>query len=197
VKQVTLSTYQFSELSDEAKEKARDWYRSIADDDMQFHAESTIDDFKEIAKLIGIDVSNVYYSGFCSQGDGACFVGEYSYKSDAVRSVKRYAPLDTKLHAIVREIHAAGKNLSVKLTHRGRYCHSNSIDFQVYSTLASGRVRPGQDTQVIEALQGLMNWLYRRLEQDYDFIQSAEYIDETISANEYNFTIEGKRSVVL
>ena len=32
-------------------------------------------DFKEDMLLVGIDVDRIFFSGFSSQGDGACFVG--------------------------------------------------------------------------------------------------------------------------
>lgn len=90
--------YTFNELSEEAKEKAREWYRKV--EDFSFYAETVIDDAKTIAKLMGININNVYYSGFWSQGHGACFEGTYTYKAGSVKALKDYAPLDTELHAI-------------------------------------------------------------------------------------------------
>jgi hypothetical protein len=75
-KRVTETTvYQFDELSDEAKEKAREWYRQ-GNVTTRFWSECTIDDAKEIGKLLGMDIDNIYFSGFWSQGDGACFEGK-------------------------------------------------------------------------------------------------------------------------
>ena len=59
----------FDELSDEAKERAREWYRQGNCDD-SFWSECTIDDAKEIGKYMGMNVDKVYFSGFWSQGDG-------------------------------------------------------------------------------------------------------------------------------
>jgi hypothetical protein len=70
------NVYEFSKLSDNAKAKARDWYRkaSIHDD---HGAEFVIDDAKRVFTHCGITIDRVGYSGFWSQGDGAHFVGTW------------------------------------------------------------------------------------------------------------------------
>jgi hypothetical protein len=46
---------------------------------------------------------------------------------------------------------------------------------------------------VTEALRDLAIWLYRQLEQEYDHLTSDEAVDETLVANGYTFTEEGRR----
>ena len=36
-------------------------------------------------------------------------------------------------------------------------------------------------------------WLYRQLEAEYDYLTSDEAIDDSIIANEYTFTENGRR----
>lgn len=77
------------------------------------------DDVATIAGLFGLEFdqrhiplmngstrpeSAIYYSGFWSQGDGACFEGTYRYKKGALKTVKEYAPQDTTLHQIVTDL---------------------------------------------------------------------------------------------
>jgi hypothetical protein len=38
-----------------------------------------------------------------------------------------------------------------------------------------------------------MHWLYDRLRENYDWLNSDEQVDETILANEYEFTETGER----
>ena len=66
---VTTEIFKFNELSEKAKEKAREWYRKSSDGET-YWSESVIDDAKNIGKLLGFDIAKVYYSGFASQGDG-------------------------------------------------------------------------------------------------------------------------------
>ena len=46
---------------------------------------------------------------------------------------------------------------------------------------------------VVEALRDLAHWLYRQLEQEYEFQSSDEMVDEAIIANDYTFTEDGRR----
>jgi hypothetical protein len=79
----TITLYQFDELSDKAKEKARDWYRQAGDN---YFAEHTTDEFKETLAALGFSVGKgrndgICWSGFSSQGDGAAFNSSW-YASD-------------------------------------------------------------------------------------------------------------------
>lgn len=51
----------------------------------------------------------------------------------------------------------------------------------------------GAEEIVIEALRDLARWLYRQLEREYDYQTSDEVADESIEANGYTFTDEGRR----
>lgn len=49
------------------------------------------------------------------------------------------------------------------------------------------------EDSIIEALRDLARWLYRQLEAEYDHLTSDEAIDDSIIANEYTFTENGRR----
>ena len=69
----TIECFKYSELSDEAKEKARDWYRRASEED-SFWSEAVLDDAEQIGKILGIDFAMrgkkpaIFYTGFWSQG---------------------------------------------------------------------------------------------------------------------------------
>ena len=48
-----------------------------------------------------------------------------------------------------------------------------------------------------EASKDAMRWLYRALEREHDDAMSDEQAAESIKANEYEFTADGKRQVTL
>lgn len=96
---IEKTVYQYEELSDKAKEKARAWYL----DGEEFDADCTIGDAVTIAGLLGIAIDTraamptsgklrqeprIFYSGFSSQGDGALFEGFYRYKEGSVDAVR-------------------------------------------------------------------------------------------------------------
>ena len=107
------TVYQFPELSDAAKEKARIWYRAAA-----FHNDwwdAVYDDFERICDILGVSLKTrsvrlmdggtrqkpcIWFSGFSSQGDGACFEATVAYAKGSTREIRAYAPKDQTLHSI-------------------------------------------------------------------------------------------------
>ena len=92
------TVYTYAELSDAAKEKARDNYRE-GNLDYDWW-ESVYTDAIELAAVMGIEIGvrrggkepAIFFSGFCSQGDGACFEGTYRYKKGALKDLEATAP---------------------------------------------------------------------------------------------------------
>lgn len=206
----TIKIYQFDELSESAKERAREWYRQGNCDD-SFWSECTIDDAKEIGKYMGMDIDNIYFSGFWSQGDGACFEGTWRASDVQADKLKEYAPQDKELHRIVDGFAEMAKEYPdgyFRVTHTGRYSHSHSTSFDI--TLPSAdedeleydspeykalQVKLGEDEDtLIELARDFMDWIYRTLEKDWDYQNSDEQVDEAIRLNEYEFLEDGTRA---
>lgn len=215
---ITKEVYQFSELSDAAKNTARDWMRECQAQDNDL-LDRNLDDFETVAKILGVtfrthDIQlmsgktrrapNIYWSGFSSQGDGLCFEGSWSLRKESIAEIKEHAPQDEKLHAIAEGLWPTlfGKEfgLSATITHSGHYYHENSVDIEVShdewdddgdveADDLNERVRVAD--QIREALKDLMRWMYRQLEADDEHINSDECIDETIECNEYEFEKDG------
>ena len=202
--------YKFSELSESAKEKARAWYR--LEDQFDFSAGAVIEDADTIARLFGLEIDTrqtllmngktrgetcVYYSGFSSQGDGACFTGRYSYAKGAAKKVKDYASNDEELHRIVDGLQALQKDnfyqLRARITHSGRYYHARMMDIDV-DRLDEKQIDEITVNELWQLLIDFGDWIYSQLQKEYDYTQSDEYVDENISANEYEFTEEGERT---
>lgn len=189
--------FQFDELSEEAKEKARDWYRECIYQD-SYDYEHVYDDAKTIGALMGISIAKIYFSGFASQGDGACFEGSYTYKKGSVKAVKEYAPKDEKIHRIAQELAAIQKRnfykLEASVVQRGHYMHSGCTSIDVYHSEDRYRDIGEAEEEVKEALRDFMNWIYRQLESNYDYLMSNESVDENIRDNEYEFLEDGRRA---
>lgn len=200
--------YQFDELDDEAKEKARQWYREGCLDYDWW--EYVYEDAATIADLMGIELRTkpvklmgggtrydpcIYFSGFSSQGDGACFEGTYSYAKGCVKAVKSHAPQDKELHRIVEELAAIqkryGYQLFARITHAGWYCHSGTMDVDV--DWERGEVKDDDYLEVKQLLRDFADWIYDQLRQEYEYRMSDEVVDEEIRLNEYEFDEHGNR----
>ena len=209
---IETRVFEYHELDERAKERARDWYREL-DDFSDFGAECMFDDFERICAILGVTLgtrsvklygggtrhdANIYYSGFCSQGDGACFEGEYRYAKGAVSAIKEYAPQDTKLHRIAAELAAVQKRnfyqLTASMRHYGHYYHSGCMSVDVerdssnYQTMTADA-----DETVTQAMRDLADWLYSSLEREWEYQNSDDVVAENIIANEYTFTESGRR----
>jgi len=200
------TVYKFSELSDRAKERARDWFRqgNLDYDWWDFIYE----DAATIADLMGIDLRTrpvklmgggtryepcIFFRGFCSQGDGACWEGTYSYKEGSVKAVKDHAPQDKELHRIASGLYDVQRRYFYKLfarvSHRGHYCHSHCMDIDV--DFGDFNYNKGTDEELTQLLRDFADWIYSQLESEYDYRMSDEAVDEDIEVNEYEFNEDG------
>jgi hypothetical protein len=208
------TAYKFDELSDKAKEKARDWYRGhIETGDY----DAVIEDAVTIAGILGIDLAprnqrciltgpnprewvdnspSIFWSGFSSQGDGASFDGRYSYAKGCARAIRRHAPLDTELHRIADELRDLQRPNMYRLTATskvsGHYSHSGCMNVAV----DDGEFRQTGWLEIEEKLTRLMrdfaDWIYRQLDKENTWLYSDEHVDESIECNDYEFTSEGE-----
>lgn len=208
---IETTLYTFDELDDSAKDRAREWYRRGMDDDSYWH-EFVYDDANTIAEIIGIQIDTVavplmdgskryrpaiYFSGFYSQGDGACFTGRYEYARGSCKNIRSHAPLDTELHRIADELQAIQRRhfykLYSRITQSGNYCHSRTMSVETFWDYSNDEY-PSIDTQyeVEQLIRDFADWIYSRIEAEYEYQNSDEAIDESIRANEYEFTNQGE-----
>lgn len=198
---IEKTIFKFDELTDSAKEKARDWWRQAESSDMDLLDR---DDLEEIAKILGIEFdkrqvplmngktrgeSNIYYSGFCSQGDGACFEGRYSYTKGCAKAIRKYAPKDMRLHSIADQMQALQRKhfyrISATTSQRGHYYHSGCMSVDVY---LDGVDAPRSiEDDMRDILREFADWIYQQLKSEYEYRMSNENVDESIRINDYDF----------
>lgn len=205
--------YTFDELSESAKERARDWYREGNAEDT-YWSESVIDDAATIAALLGIDLSTrtvrlmdnttrqepqIFWSGFSSQGDGASFHGRWRYSKGMRRAIRAHvgtSKLDLELIRIADVLAKISRKYFYRAcidvsSNDSRYSHEMTMRFE---DVGEPEMSADDFDTVSEALRDFARWIYRSLEQECDYVNSAEQVDESIRANEYEFTEEGKRA---
>ena len=208
---VETTVYRLDELSTEAKEKARAWYReSTPDDDW---SEFVARDFEAICAILGVRLKTrslrlygggtrqkpcIWFRGFWSQGDGACFEGAYSYVKDTARHIRDHAPQDAELHRIAGALQSIQRRnfyqLQAEIRHRGYYYHEHCMAISVERDSQTYRhMTADAEDGIVEALRDLARWLYSQLEREYEHQTSDIVIDEMMLANDYSFTAAGRR----
>ena len=208
---VETTVLRLDELSEQARNKARDWYREASAYD-DWH-DCVFDDFETICAILGVRLKTrsvrlfgggtrqkpcIWFSGFASQGDGASFECSYNFAKGATKAIRAHAPQDSELHRIADALQAIQRRnfyqLCADVHQRGRYCHEYSMTITVErdGPTYQDMTAEAEDT-LIELLRDLARWLYRQLEREYEYQTSNKVTDEAILANEYTFTGEGRR----
>ena len=205
------TVYTIDELSDAAKENARNWYRQTGLHDEWY--DFVYEDFETICRIVGVTLATtpvrlygggtrdkppIHFSGFHSQGDGASFAGRYSYARGAARAIRAHAPKDAELHRIADALQAVQwKNfhqLHAYVRQSGRYCHEYTMAIEVERDSPTWQP-PTDDAEdtVTEAMRDLARWLYRQLRSEYEHQTSDQTVDEIVEANAWTFTEDGSR----
>lgn len=190
--------FTFSELSDSAKEKARDWYRATG-----FYYEwwgCVYEQYTTACELFGLDISRIMFSGFWSQGDGASFTGTYSYKKGALQALKKEFPQWTEIHDICKRLMQMQKpnfyGVNVDISQNGRYCHEMTMGFSVSVYIKGSGERynipQGLEDDCAAIFRDLARDIYKSLEAEYEWLNSDAQIEEAILCNEYQFTEDGE-----
>lgn len=202
---IEKTVYQFSELSDKAKEKAREWFRSCSDSS---DLDSVVTDFCSIAEIIGIELSthsvhlrngktrdepDVYFSvGYC-QSDYAAFSGTWKYKARCLKAIKGYAPQDTALHSIVSDWQALQKTSFYQLRAVCSARRDNQYVDEVYR-YDENTVDGDIEIEVGNIVDRLASWLYSALREEVDYQSSDSFVDEVITTSDYEFYENGERA---
>ncbi|MDX9668740.1 hypothetical protein [Pseudomonas sp. P8_250] len=187
-----IQVLKFDELSETAKQKARDWFREASAGEQWWSR--VYEDAKAAGAMFGFDIDDIYFSGFWSQGDGACFTGSFRYGKGCENAIKAAYPEDKELHTIAAEwVSLQRLNFYQVLgivQHRGTYQHSGCTYFEIE---VNGR-EPSDELErgVKSCIRSFMDWIYSELEKEHQWLNSEEYVDATIVGNEYEFTADGE-----
>jgi hypothetical protein len=209
MKRITLKLYSFNQLDKEAKQKALTTYQDL---NIGFDWwEDEFDDFIALCSYIGIAVSkdSIKFRGFYSQGDGSVFSATVDIPqlvtAIANQSWKDYAPKQ-EFEFIVPQIDRRVMALVAKgLLPSDPQIIGRSRQYGVITDLGISEVIKDGKTHdnIFEELDKLEEWLrsvaeilnhylYKSLENQYDFLTSDTAIKESILTNEYLFTADGR-----
>lgn len=208
-KQHTVTTHQFDELSEHAKSRAREWYRN----GLEFDSEYLLEEAKRLLDLLGFTDAEIYYCGFWSQGDGACFVSSVDVQVlfDSLLGKKSFDGWkwllgDIDLTSYVNHRHLEWFELIldqldllmlvVRCGPSNLYSHENTayVDWSCYGLVCTetGKRLEAIMKGIEELRRDLCRAIYRALESEYEYQNADEQIDESIRCNEYEFYEDGR-----
>lgn len=185
----TIIGYRYSELSEKAKEKAKEEYiehdRAPGDFSMML-----IEYLKGTYNLQNLDT---YYSLSYSQGDGLCLYGEISYSEIFHNEMFRKIALKGLRGG---QITSVKENLfKVNFKHSGRYYYANSTNIE--SEENSYNITDKQYSLLEIVASNITDWYLSFCKEwediGYDFFYkvSDEEMEENSDANDYYYEEDG------
>ena len=143
----------------------------------------TIEDFCDnVLPHFGLDVSykDVAFSGFCSQGDGASFTGRFYLSDVCLADLEAACPTEVALHKLAAELQVlaeAHPEIQGEVTrYPSLYSHSNTMSTGYWSSNGGyfneeveAFAAAEAETTLLGLFRQLADWLYSRLNENYDF----------------------------
>jgi hypothetical protein len=177
----------YKDLAEDVKKRLRDVHRYINVGDFEWW-DGVYDWAKEDAAKFGLDIKDIYFSGFSSQGDGASFVGELGFKecdvTDLNEGAKALYDVLAGVYGLIKIV-AEDSILHVCIEQRSTRYHEKTMGFDYTHYGASynsadhvNNILAVKKEEIEEALRDYARWIYRTLEKDYDYLTSDEAIDE-------------------
>jgi hypothetical protein len=215
---ISVNLFRINELSAEAKEKAlekhRDW--NVQDEWYDF----VVDAWKEKLDAIGFEHAEIHFSGFSSQGDGACFDAHCNmdkllksyYPKELVDFIVEYFDLSAKINTVnhhyshentrdfnlvwdcpnsfVKVMDVSTESLPLLIGTVEEYAQK-LLDIRIRNQIGPIDLKEFEK-DIEENRTSLCRELYRELEDAYESLTTDEAVTESLEANEKEFTEDGK-----
>ena len=185
MKENIIYSYGFSELSENAKKVAIENHR------YDFCKENLLDFCEGITSKIKSIFENVefYYTGFYSQGDGACFMFKgLNFENLFLELEKLGYNFSTGVKEFLKE------NFTCESVHYGLYYHEKSVSIEWDCNNEEKFEKEIHDfADCLESLRySLCEELYSKLKSLHEDFTSDEHVADCLEMNEYEFLESGK-----
>jgi hypothetical protein len=191
-------------MNDERKQALIEQYRDCNVDCYDWW-EGTYDTFREDMSAAGIYVSDIRFSGFWSQGDGASFTG----RIDDIGLFLKHHKLE-KDYPWITKLVSLGGGFDLRISRTSHhYVHENTVSATLEDTdMFSNVLNVGDDglrehivahwdtlldseytsieTDVTAIIRDYCQDLYRMLEEEHEHLTSDESVWEAIESNEWD-----------
>ncbi len=188
-----ITIYKFKELSEESKETARNWWKEAFDEN---DSDNVTQPMKDKLEDIGLPSEDIRWRLSNCQGDGVAFYGSVD--------VEEYL-IANKLKTKFRKLFDKDKDLLIsnveinKSSSFHMYDHHNTMSISYNEDFHGGYDNPSRE-QALEDFTDHLQDHIKELSKEFaklgyeeiEYITSDEVVDESLTANDYNFTEDGK-----
>lgn len=188
MRQKTIKLFTIAELSPEVKKRVIEKSRHINVED-NFWSECITEHWTEELGKLGYDDVKILYSGFGSQGDGACFTASVDIK----KWLKAHK-LSSKYSALSKD---DGEHFSYSITHNYRYYFATSTNVEQGFWDGSSLKAQEQAEAVLKLIEQergkIGNKIYHELQDEYSAQLEDDAVCDTLEVNEYEYLEDGTR----
>lgn len=185
---IQIKVFSIDELQPGAKKRAIENHREI--NIYQGWADPIEEGAREDLKTRGYIDPKIMFSGFGSQGDGACFTAKI-----AIGQWLTAHKLNAKYKALKDQAECFG----FEITHHWRYFFSTSTTVEFVTFYEPEAEADKQAHEVLELIkkerEAIGDRLYRDLEKYWFELMEDEAVMETIRINEFQFFEDGRQFV--
>lgn len=186
----------FDVLTDEQKEKAVEMVREREEHSGDnFFAESVIEYYKEyVFPEYGLEDTEVHWSGFWCQGDGASISAENVDLEKFLRKVKSLTKFRSIRH-LFGTMHDGELSASVERDPYSRHSHENTVSGYIDTTWLDLTAKQESKVEELEELitetvREISRKVYVDLENAYDEQFAVETLIDLIQANDWRFDVD-------
>ena len=196
--QVQITLFTFNELPEESQQKLIESFRQDYDPDYGYIYDEFI---LEMSEQYGADikVDDIQWSGFWSQGDGACFT--CTFDEEVIFPILKERSLTGHQVQWLEELGVEVQSATaIRCGRSHHYSHENTVTGDLIFDVPGGKEFDQEIATLLEEsltkiIREACTDLYRRLEDEYDHATSDEAIKQRIK--EYwpgcNFRKDGTR----
>lgn len=187
-------SYTFEELDYNAKSVAIDELTGDMDYSLLY------DDFVRAGKMIGVEFDTrrgtrrepcIWWSGFYHQGSGLGYDATYRYAKGAPKAVASEWPQDTELRNIAIALQAAQRRNFYRLRASVGSVRDTSIRVEVEDWDNPYRDIGDAESDVESALQDFASWMYKQIQDQYEYETSEEVVGQQCLDKDYRFDQRG------
>lgn len=217
-KTIEVEVYKWEELSQTAKDRARDWY--IEGMDYEWW-DSVYEMIKENGYELGFCIDDIRFSGFWSQGDGASWTGQV----DVRQWLEKHGPDSIGVSAWCALIQEDVISKHIGVTQSGNYSHESTMRFDgvaddtdsfpdeykiaqnsilkgmtianLFDIIVTDDTCPYKNveditTAIAISAKDYARKIYKQLQEEYEYLCSEEMMLDHFECNDYHFDETGR-----
>ena len=184
---ISINLYTFGELTPAAQQKVIERDRFITVDD-PFWYEPIIEEWTEELHRRGFEQAKILFTGFGSQGDGACFTATVN-----IEQFLHALGLEDRFPQVIEAAQQALVEITIRHSYRYYFATSTDVRIQYDGDQDIDDALARLQRMIEDERKTLGNAIYKALDEEFYYQISDEIVQDYLVANEYTYLSDGRR----